>query len=304
MAFLAPAVNSFVPTSSAFSMICSNAHVLQHPTRTALSMALPLKDFSGAALAFFNNVRVPAALIAGANLSSLFSFVKLVNAEKKASRLQNWMVQLFHFLCFNSLLSSISVIVTSTAASTTLMLGDHNGMAESAYDFLNREMRYEFVTTRWSFMLSNLMFIAGIATRAILEFDLMQPKRRRLALIMVLLMTSLVTHLLSFVNSTLHCWNSLFDMTWDVIKLVISRALGRGTPLALMSVISFFGALLIALPLFKFDRTNAWISAPDGIGKANTSILANSHKHQVEQVLDESDQETLLEEDLSEPSES
>ena len=93
-------------------------------------------------------------------------------------------------------------------------------------------------------------------------------------------------------------------MTWDVIKLVISRALGRGTPLALMSVISFFGALLIALPLFKFDRTNAWISDPDVIGNANTSILANSHKHQVEQVLDESDQETLLEEDLAEPSES
>ena len=304
MAFLAPAVNSFAPPSSAFSLLRSNAHELQHSTRTALSMVLPLKDFSGAALAFFNNVRVPAALIAGANLSSLFSFVKLVNAEKKASRLQNWMVQLFHFLCFNSLLSSISVIVTSTAASTTLMLGDHNGMAESAYDFLNREMRYEFVTTRWSFMLSNLMFIAGIATRAILEFDLIQPKRRRLALIMVLLMTSLVTHLLSFVNSTLHCWNSMFDMTWDVLKLVTSRALGRGTPMALMSVISFFGAVLIALPLFKFDHTNAWTSAPDVIGNANTSIHANSLKHQVVQVLDESDQEILLEEDLAEPMES
>lgn len=260
-AFVAPTVARLgLPPStlgSAFSVL--HTQTLLH--RTSMSLAappVPMADYSGAALSFFTNVRVPAALIASTSFSSLFSLVKLVNSEKSLPPLHIWLLRFYHTITLATLILSLNVVVTATAASTTLMLGDHVGMATSAYEFLNREIRYEFVTTRWSFLMSNLLLIAGIGSRTLLEFELLTMKRWRHAMVVVFAMTALLTHLLAYLNSTLHSWESFAGMTWDVIKLILGKAIHRGSPMERISVVCLVSAVIVAAPLFKLNMNRKW----------------------------------------------
>lgn len=217
VSFVAPLRSSLSGGSTWLSKaVVARAAAQPSLSTTSLHMiSEKLTDYTGAAIQFFTSVRVPAALIAGSSLSSLFSLVKLVDeiGDKKNKRKYRpvtfLLARVYHGLCLTSLILSLNVIVTSTSAATTLMLGTHDSMAVSAYAFLNREFRYEFITTRWSFLTCLLSFIASIATRSLLEFDLLRKGRRRLALVVVFSMSSLLTHLLSYINSTLYNWPNL-----------------------------------------------------------------------------------------------
>ena len=220
------ATTTFLSRAAAIIM-SAPASSLSSSSSTCLHMGVEkLADYTGAALQFFTSVRTPAALIAGASLSSLFSLVNLVNdigdddnkeeeeggKKKKYSQLTVILARIYHGLCLTSLILSLNVIVTATAAATTLLLENNhhnNGMAYNAYAFLNRELRYEFITTRWSFLTCLLSFISSIAVRSLLEFDLLRKGRRRLALVVVFSMSALLAHLLSYVNSTLYNWPNM-----------------------------------------------------------------------------------------------
>jgi hypothetical protein len=195
-------------------------------TSTSLAALLPnagadkLTDFTGAAIQFFNSERVTAALIAGASLSSLFSLAKLAKEVGVTPKVKNdyhqtltWaLTRLYHGLCLMSVLLSLNVVVISTLACSTLLLEKHNGMAYNAYEFLFRELRYEFITTQWSFLMGLLSFIVSIATRSLLEFDLIRKGRRRSGLFVVFSISALMAHLISYINSTLHQWPNLAGM--------------------------------------------------------------------------------------------
>ena len=234
-----------------------------YSSSTSLSMgAEKLVDYTSAAVSFFSSVRVPSALIAGASLSSLFSLVKLVDdidskSGKLNSRYDFLLARVFHALCLASLILSLNVIVTATTAATMLLLENHNGLAANAYEFMNREIRYEFVTTRWSFLTCLLSFIASIAVRTILEFDLLKTGRRKLGLVVVLSMSSLMCHLLSYVNGTLYCWSNLGEMTLDVFGTILKRAFrGKRNPLELLSVVFAGAAAVMAMPWFGLKNSS------------------------------------------------
>lgn len=205
-------------------------------TPTALAALLPsagadkLTDFTGAAIQFFNSERVTAALIAGASLSSLFSLAKLAKEVGVTPKVKDdyhqtltWVLtRLYHGLCLMSVLLSLNVVVISTLACSTLLLEKHNGMAYNAYEFLFRELRYEFITTQWSFLMGLLSFIVSIATRSLLEFDLIRKGRRRSGLFVVFSVSALLAHLVSYINSTLHHWPNLAGM---LLIMLESRSL-------------------------------------------------------------------------------
>ena len=180
-----------------------------------------LVDFSAEALGFFNGVRIPSALIAGSSLGAVFSLVSLANkSTRELANVDVVLLRLYHFFAMMSLILSLNVVVMSTVASTTLLLDHHNTLAHSAYHFLNREMRYEFVITRWSFHMSILCFLVGITNRALLEFGLLKkPSRRRFGICLVLCLTAFLTHLISFINQTLYNWGSLTSMTFTVVQV-------------------------------------------------------------------------------------
>jgi len=65
-----------------------------------------------------------------------------------------------------------------------------------------------------------------VTNRMLLEFKLLtsegavtKVRNRELGLALCLLMSSLVFHLLSYINSTLFCWNNFLELTWDVVKV-------------------------------------------------------------------------------------
>jgi hypothetical protein len=66
---------------------------------------------------------------------------------------------------------SLDVIATATMASTSILHGRFNQIAENAYQLMVREFEYDFVTTRWSFLVSLFCFLGVVTSRLMLEFD-------------------------------------------------------------------------------------------------------------------------------------
>ena len=204
---------------------------------TGRTTALPAASgVEAAALGFFSGIRIPAALIAGSSLSALFSLVDKTKTKSKSTttthsndsandemaggRWQINLLVLYHIFSLISLLLSLNVVITATAAGTTLLLDEHDSVAVSAFEFLKREMYYELLTTRWSFFTSLLAFMGAVTTRTLIEFDLIQnPQRHKMAGVFLLSVGSLVTHLISFINGSLYSSPNLVVMTFEVIKV-------------------------------------------------------------------------------------
>jgi hypothetical protein len=213
---------------------------LFHPSQHGLSVSmaaakapLTMMDYSSTAIQFFMSERVTAALIAGASLTSLFSMSKLareVGSSKKDHSILVWaLTRFYHGLCLISVLLTLNVVVTSTCASSILMLEKCNGLAGSAYEFLMREMRYEFITTQWSLLVGLLAFLMSIGIRTLLEFDLLKKEKRSLACFVVLSISSLLTHLISYVNSTLHEWPNILGESFLFVLGTCVYTIGLAT---------------------------------------------------------------------------
>jgi hypothetical protein len=128
-------------------------------------------------------------------------------------------IQIYHAMVLISFILSLSTIVVATAATVTIMHGTFDVMAETAYILLQRELEFEFVSSRWAFLMSLVTFLVGVTGRVLLEFNLLTEKRRSLALGVVFSMTALVSHLFSYINSTLYCWPNFLMMTFHLIKV-------------------------------------------------------------------------------------
>jgi hypothetical protein len=125
---------------------------------TAMATALPLQplqqaaaplvkmiDCTAGAMAFFGNARVPATLLSGSALVTLFAAhvsAEHPRREEAVIRRIDAMFALYSFL-----LSMATVLVT-TNVSTALLVGKYDPMATDVYTFLTREFRFEFVITR------------------------------------------------------------------------------------------------------------------------------------------------------------
>lgn len=183
---LASPTNVFLPIQSEKVVMSSAIH-----------MRPGLHDFSQEAIGFFTSIRIPAALIAGSSLGALF--VMIANAtrpEKEATKRNLITIFVYHTLSLLSLLLSLNVIVTATSASNTMLIQNVNPMAKSAYEVLIREMKFEYLTTRWSFYASLLCFLKAVLFRTLLEFDLLRKERLRPALLVTFSVTSLFAHIL------------------------------------------------------------------------------------------------------------
>ena len=203
--------------------------------RTALSAALyqgpgKLMDYSGVAISFFTSIRIPAALVAGSSLATMFA-----NPDPgRSSRLENRVMVLYHMCALLGFLLSLNVVLTSTSTTTVLLLGMKNPLAHSAYELLRRELDYEFTSTRWSFFMALFSFITSVSGRVLVEFCLLRPQRWRTAILVVSAILSLAFHLLSVANRSLHCWPHLGAMTVDLCRLLWNQA--RNYPMEALSV--------------------------------------------------------------------
>lgn len=177
-----------------------------------------LHDCTSGALAFFNGIRVTSALIAGSALAALFALVKRYQQEDK-NKTDRILLRIFHACALFAYLLSVTAVISSTTANTTLLMGKFDPMATSVYYFLKREMEFEFVLTRWCFLSSVLNFLTAIGSRVMLEFDLMTAERRLERGILITSFTAMIAHLLSVINRSLNCWPNLMAMTIDLLRV-------------------------------------------------------------------------------------
>ena len=124
-----------------------------------------LQDFTNTAVSFFNNHRVPAALLAATAIKDAFVLQgrKDVDADVKRSwRLVRYGYLLLMITCFYM---EINVIFLSTHVGIQLANGNFKAEATSLISMLLREFEFEYVAVRFQFVTSMLAFVAAQALR-------------------------------------------------------------------------------------------------------------------------------------------
>jgi hypothetical protein len=209
-------------------------------------------DYTSTAINYFSSVRIPASMIAGSALAALFSLTsKTKNAEaQNRSTLVTVVLLLYHLFALTSLLLSLNTIITCTAAASSLMFGCDNPIATSPYALMKREFEFEFLMTRWSFYMSLFTLLGAIASRALIEFDLLQSDRIRSAVVILSAFAGLFFHLLSFVNERIFCYQNMTEMTIDVFYMWYQKTITTHGVCELTSMTCFLISFLSAISLF------------------------------------------------------
>ena len=208
-----------------------------------------LKDCTQAAISFFTSIRVPASLIGGNALSAFFGLKdRAANPKNETSRITLVVLFIYQSLSLASLLMSFNTIVTATNASNSLMVASDNQMARSAYDFLMREMPYEYVSVRWGFYGSIFSFLGAVVCRALLDFKLLRRERWRSVLLVLFSIGGLSSNMLHMVNNSIaHTeYNNFWTLTKKLFSLYCARPKGI---IFVTSMISYIGAFITFLTL-------------------------------------------------------
>ena len=205
-----------------------------------------------AAINFFNGIRLPAILVAGASLAGIFAMTEGVNNTSGMSKLQIFLLRLYHVTSLLSFCLSLSSIVTSTTATTLLLLSEFSMVSKvdkklglDAYHFLRSNMNFEFLYTRWSFLVSVAFLIMSTTMRILLQFELFKPKRRLAGWSVVSTMAGVMTFIIGYANTTQHCWPSFWGLTKEIFQIIWKRAYINRQPMFLASLALFtVGTLL------------------------------------------------------------
>lgn len=212
-----------------------------------------VSDHTSAVESFFASVRIPASFLAATSFTELFAVQ--INADDTSIQRQ---LLILCLVCQGiSFVLSMNVIVLSTQALTRSLTGNFDPFAETGYEFLFREFHFEFVSVRWSFIVSLYGFLLAVTAKILYAFELFnvqgdhyQRNHLELGIGVCLLMSSLLAHLHSYVNSTMIGWNSLWHMTCDMLQMLVRRGKEIQSPLEPISlVLLFLGLLFLILAL-------------------------------------------------------
>jgi hypothetical protein len=223
-------ISSFTTTqqtaiTSSTTVVAAAAH------RRAAMMTLIDPAITDAAVGFFTRSQLPAILIMGLSLMGLFTMAENVNNTYGLPKLQIFLLRLYHLTSLLSFCLSLSSIVTSTTATTLLLLSefslvsvvDGGGGGSSiidAYHFLkSSNLKFEFLYTRWAFLVSILSSITSTTIRMILQFELFKPKRRLARWSVISTMTGFIAFIIGYINNTQNCWLSFWGLTKEVFQV-------------------------------------------------------------------------------------
>jgi len=241
--FQLPQATTAAHAASKLSMSISPSSISSLLVRGGAAAEPALQNFYGDALGFFGGIRIPASFLAGSSLAAIFIFKTKVG-DGKISKLERRVLGFYHLNSLLAFLLSLNTIATATVAVTHIYHGRFNKMAETAYLMMRREFAYEFITVRWSFLCSLFCFLGMVASRLLIEFDLLEKgsndvdakHKRDISVLVLCAIGALATHLLSYVNQNLWCWHSLIGMTIYLGKMIIKRAFVEARPLQIVSV--------------------------------------------------------------------
>ena len=128
--------------------------------RTAYTSS-DLKDYRAEASSLFGNVRIPAALFAGASAGAAFAMPLGAADGLKLGLVK----RVYALLMMTALSSQIVAVVISTLAVGALAT-KQSSMTESVAALLKEYYDLEWTGARWHFLSGVLMFVLGIGLRA------------------------------------------------------------------------------------------------------------------------------------------
>jgi hypothetical protein len=185
---------------------------------TALNgMSPPIAD---ACFTFFETLKVPSTLIAGASLASLFTFTSEVQETYNFSKLQVMLLRVYHMFSLLTFCFSITTLLTSQSATTSILLASNRPLASKSVDdalsFLRSNMNFEFLVARWTFGMSILSFFLSTTFRMFVEFGLFARTRRTAGTMVASMMSGVLCFLLSFANHSQAGLPGLWSSTKEV----------------------------------------------------------------------------------------
>jgi len=121
-------------------------------------------DQTANAAGFFNNIRVPAALLSGAALGQAFAMQK-IDDDKFDTPSWKRLRTLYTTLMVISVASELLTVLMSTSASTHILAGNFDPMAESCIAMLKREFEWNLVAVQFNFITGMVAFVVAQAIR-------------------------------------------------------------------------------------------------------------------------------------------
>jgi len=234
--------------NSCYNQLVGSRNFADRTIATAHRSAMTILDpaTTTAAINFFHGNQLSAILVAGASLAGIFAMTEGVNDTSGMDKLQIFLLRLYHVASLLSFCFSLSSIVTSTTATTLLLLSEFSMVSKvdmkmglDAYHFLRSNMNFEFLFTRWSFLVSVACLVVSTTIRMLLQFELFKPKRRLAGWSVVSTMAGVMTFLIGYANTTQHCWPSFWGLTREIFQIIWKRAYLNRQPMFLASLVSF-----------------------------------------------------------------
>jgi len=156
--------SSFIAPAHAIS-----ASSLKVPWRRVDGLvAAETKDFSGEASGIFNNIRTPAALLAGASFGAAFA-LQPVSGEAMAMGLCKRVYLLISVSAVSAEL--IAVLVSSITLGRLGTEGKRSASSGSVVDYLREHYELEFLATQFNFQIGLLGLCAMVGIRAWVAFS-------------------------------------------------------------------------------------------------------------------------------------
>jgi hypothetical protein len=184
------------------------------------------KDYTGAAAALFGNVRIPAALFAGASAGAAFALPLAANEGLKLGVVK----RLYALLLVGAFSSQVVAVVVATLTVAALSTRTSNHTT-SVQALLAQEYDLEWVSVRLHFLQGALFFLMGIGFRAWISIGC--PVIAKAALGLIVSATLLCLAFVQDLDSS--SGEGLLEGAWSLpiryVKLVVQRITEKKRPL-------------------------------------------------------------------------
>jgi len=189
------------------------------------NMDTVISDHSHQVYHFFDLYRTPFAVLCAASLYGSFQVTSRHRTDGKKG-FEKFATRQCHIAFATPCMLSLVVPLISTMTNVTILRGHFDPKAESAYELIMREFKFEYVAIQWCCIVSIISLIRGAYLHVLLGRGLFHGHKEEFAMIVADLF-SFVTGALAYINSSLYSWDSFYGMTCDLFKVSRYNVIGN-----------------------------------------------------------------------------
>ncbi|GAB5359864.1 hypothetical protein AAMO2058_000578700 [Amorphochlora amoebiformis] len=226
-----------------------------------------VKNCVDGALGFFNNLRTPAALVAGAALIQLYANFGDGAVESQADRDEKVLYRrvkvAFTALMLLTIGFQFAVIFMTTVSSVRLLDGGFDPMGRDTVEFLLREFEFPYCAIRFEFLTGLAAFTLALALKSWATFRSIPMLAKGSALLLV----AVASEMFAYFDWALVHFKGYLHLARKVFSLYFIKYQLWNTPMSMISLTS------VSLAVYSFIR--AFIDA--GVDVDRGGALASTH---------------------------